>query len=381
MPLIGCETADDGGTGGTAGGGGSAGGGGGGGSMGQVFLCSEQGIRDAIAEGGGPHTFECDGPHEQVVTRDEIVIDNDVILDGEGNLRVEGNLDHRVFSVTEGVTATLRGFIVTRGSPHEEDSGGGGIWNRGTLLLAESTVSDNLAEDDCFLGGGDGAGILNNGTLTLERSTVSGNTSACGAGGIRNDAYATLEIQASTISGNTAPNSGGIGNDEDGTVHIRDSTISGNTGDTVAGIGNEGTFTIANSIVDDDCEGAITSNGYNIESPGNTCGFDEAKGDKFDVTEGELNLGQLANNGGPTKTHEPKTIPVVSVAIDQIPEADCEVTTDQRGVDRPQGAACDIGAVEWRHCESAEDCDDNYSCTDDICDPASGICENNDWCI
>ena len=27
-----------------------------------LFPCTEQGIRDAIAEGGGPHFFACDGP-------------------------------------------------------------------------------------------------------------------------------------------------------------------------------------------------------------------------------------------------------------------------------------------------------------------------------
>jgi hypothetical protein len=35
-----------------------------------------------------------------------------------------------------------------------------------------------------------------------------------------------------------------------------------------------------------------------------------------------------------------------SVAIDVIPEAMCEVDEDQRGVTRPQGSACDVGAFE-----------------------------------
>ena len=79
LGVMGCsETA---GTGGTAGDGGSGGSGGSGGMTGQEFACTEQGIRDAIAEGGGPHFFACDGP-TSVVTSAEIVIDNDVILDG-----------------------------------------------------------------------------------------------------------------------------------------------------------------------------------------------------------------------------------------------------------------------------------------------------------
>ena len=52
------------------------------------FPCDEEGILDAIAFGGGPHFFACNGP-TTVVTQAEIVIDNDVILDGEGNLTLE----------------------------------------------------------------------------------------------------------------------------------------------------------------------------------------------------------------------------------------------------------------------------------------------------
>ncbi len=53
-------------------------------------------------------------------------------------------------------------------------------------------------------------------------------------------------------------------------------------------------------------------------------------------------LGALASNGGPTKTH---ALLAGSPAIDAA--TDCGVTTDQRYVARPQGAACDIGAFEF----------------------------------
>ena len=55
-------------------------------------------------------------------------------------------------------------------------------------------------------------------------------------------------------------------------------------------------------------------------------------------------LAPLANNGGPTKTH---ALPAGSPAIDAIPPFDPGCTgTDQRGVARPRGAGCDIGAFE-----------------------------------
>ena len=111
----------------------------------------------------------------------------------------------------------------------------------------------------------------------------------------------------------------------------------------------DGSLTIRNSIVDGVCEtndtSVITSNGYNIESPGNTCGFDQT-GDQSGITEVQLNLGELADNGGSTMTHALLTKPTVSVAIDAIPADSCGVDSDQRGVGRPQGDACDVGAFE-----------------------------------
>ncbi|MGB5413308.1 MAG: choice-of-anchor Q domain-containing protein, partial [Polyangiales bacterium] len=60
-------------------------------------------------------------------------------------------------------------------------------------------------------------------------------------------------------------------------------------------------------------------------------------------------LGPLADNGGPTETH---ALEEGSPAINQIPAADCvdeegePLTTDQRGLARPQGDSCDVGAFE-----------------------------------
>ena len=59
-------------------------------------------------------------------------------------------------------------------------------------------------------------------------------------------------------------------------------------------------------------------------------------------------LGALGDNGGPTLTRLPSAS---SPAVDQIPIGtlglcDGALAVDQRGVPRPQGSACDIGAVE-----------------------------------
>ena len=55
-------------------------------------------------------------------------------------------------------------------------------------------------------------------------------------------------------------------------------------------------------------------------------------------------IGPLADNGGPTLTH---ALLAGSPAINAASAQDCP-PTDQRGVARPQGAACDIGSYE-RH--------------------------------
>jgi len=371
-----------------------------------VFPCNEQGILDAIMTGGGPHGFDCKGP-QSIVPSAEIVIDNDVILDGGHDLTVDGNDAHPVFSIPPGATVELRRFTVTGGYAGY----GGGVRNQGTAVLVNcavsgnraflygggvsngdtqhegdmtiigSTIADNSAEQLEGGGGGASGGIASWGTLVVKESTVSGNT-AINAGGIGSIGSATLIN--STVSGNVTEAGGsGIWNESQSTLVLMDSTVSGNIEKEPgtfggAGIVNRGsatlvnatvagnmainggsaianfdfemaTVTTANSLVEGDCWGTITSDGYNIESPGNTCGFDQAT-DQADVSEVELNLGPLADNGGPTMTHKPGDggFGTDSFAIDQIPEAECAIDTDQRGDPRPEtgGTKCDVGSVE-----------------------------------
>jgi hypothetical protein len=336
-----------------------------------------------------------------VVTQATIEIDNDVILDGEGNLTIDGNDDHCVLSVELYVRAELHGVTVTRGAAGSLGAGirnygrltvtnstvsengteygtGGGIWNSsvGTLTLIDCTVSGNRAG-----GSGDGGGLATanaGGVVTLTNTTISGNSAQTG-GGIQNGGgtlelinstvsgnraliygggihtYGPLTVRNSTVSGNTAGSDGGGVSNQGTLVTLTNSTISGNTATSGSAIRNHKNWSIASSVVavsgsvvDGDCvteEGATTvSNGYNIESPGNTCGFDQ-QGDQVNVP--DPMLGPLQNNGGPTMTH---ALGEGSVAIDQIPAVDCvdadgqPLTTDQRGF--PRDSMCDLGAFE-----------------------------------
>ena len=88
--------------------------------------------------------------------------------------------------------------------------------------------------------------------------------------------------------------------------------------------------------------GTVSDGGYNLDS-GTTCQLSAAT----DKTGVDPQLGPLQANGGPTQTMAPSA---TSPVADAIPAGTngCGTTikTDQRGVHRPQGPGCDIGAYE-----------------------------------
>ena len=210
----------------------------------------------------------------------------------------------------------------------------GGIGNGGTMTIVDSTVRFNSAS---VIGGG----ISNGGPMTIIGSTIS-NNSAGVAGGIVNGPQGTMTVTNSTISGNIAVNSGGALNI--GAMTLINSTVSGNSGEEGGGLNNAATLTMKSTIVANNNVGNCTGNGEfisegdNLEDA-NTCGFTAAS----DLPNVDPQLGPLADNGGPTETHAllPGS-PAIDAVIDGCPPPD----TDQRGVTRPQGVACDIGAFE-----------------------------------
>ena len=84
---------------------------------------------------------------------------------------------------------------------------------------------------------------------------------------------------------------------------------------------------------------------------GDTCGFYDPT-DQVNVPAqglGGLNLGPLQDNGGPTDTHAllPGSVAIDAIHVDDWVDSDgLPLLADQRGVARPQGSACDVGAVE-----------------------------------
>jgi len=198
-------------------------------------------------------------------------------------------------------------------------SAGGGIASdSGTVIVKGSTLKQNSADHPL----GSGGGILNGpgAVMTVVNTTLAGNIADYYGGGIYN--RGTLTMKNSTLSGNSASasNGGGLANYA-GTLHIANTIIANSPsgGDCI----NEGGATIPtnlNNLVEDgSCDGTM----------------------------GDPLLADLADNGGPTQT---MALLEGSPAIDAGDDATCAAApvsgVDQRGVTRPQGAHCDIGAYE-----------------------------------
>jgi len=96
---------------------------------------------------------------------------------------------------------------------------------------------------------------------------------------------------------------------------------------------------VADNIAGANCTFSINSLGYNLTDD-TSCGFTEPG----DLVVADAMLGPLQDNGGPTETHDllPGS-PAIDAGSMDCPPPD----TDQRGVARPQGMDCDIGAVEY----------------------------------
>ena len=251
-------------------------------------------------------------------------------------------------------TVLLTNSIV---SGNTSSNGGGGISsNGGSLAVTGSTISGNTSTGDF------GGGIASaDGTLMVIDSTISGNTAHLNAGGIAN-AGGALTLTNSTISGNTATGGAGGGINNFGaygpfnasTATLNNVTIANNSAPAGGGIANGGTLKLKNSLIAGnsagsapDCSGTLASQGYNLLGNSAGCGglTDGISGDLVGSAAHPVDpkLGPLQDNGGATFTH---ALLFDSLAIDAGSPAAC-ASTDQRGITRPQGTECDIGAYEF----------------------------------
>jgi hypothetical protein len=233
------------------------------------------------------------------------------------------------------------------------NSGGqvGGVFNHSIMTISDTTVSGNTP-----------SGIGNDGTLMVTGSTVTDNTASNG-GGIIDFLFGVLTITNTTIAGNTASSSGGgvYAGGVTTTVTLDYDTISGNAASVSGGgIFISGTTPallqstiLAGQTAGGNCSGLVSDGGYNLED-GTSCGFSAANS-SLSNTDPLLDPSGLQSNGGATKTI---ALEAGSSAIDAIPTGTngcgTTITTDQRGITRPQGSHCDIGAYEAAQATPAE---------------------------
>jgi hypothetical protein len=200
-----------------------------------------------------------------------------------------------------------------------------------SLSVTGSTFESNEAGGSVGVGSGSGAGVGGGveaggeGSARVLNDTFRESNANHGeGGGFASAVPATLLND--TLSGNAA--TGGTGGNLavlGATTTLKNTIIVGG-----AAISGSNCFVLA---------GSLTSAGHNLEDTApSQCGLGTG-GDKVGVNP---LLGELQGNGGPTET---QALLPGSPAIDAGDDIGCPAT-DERGVLRPAGAACDIGAFE-----------------------------------
>lgn len=286
-------------------------------------------LRQAIADAASGDTITFAVTGTITLTSGQLVIPEYKTLTITGpdspGLTISGNNTSRIIFVDYWATLTLSRLTLTNG---DSVCCGAAIRNCAILNLIEVTITDNAVHFNNCLGCG-GAGILNEpgATLAITNTTISGNH-ALGAnntgGGINN--YSALTLNNVTITNNYAATGGGIFSAPATTTNVQNTITANNAG----------------SVTGADCSGsgAFNSRGYNLI--GDTTGCTITGTMTGNITNVDAMLGPLANYGGLTKT---QALFLGSPAIDAGSDATCALT-DQRGVLRPLGSHCDIGAFE-----------------------------------
>jgi len=243
-------------------------------------------------------------------------INSDVVIN---NSRLTTNRRFAIFNRDSG-TITINNSTIDGNGRFGEN--GGAILNYGSFVdINNSTISNNLGHAGAVLRTRYG------GTTNIDNSTISGNSVGNVGGAIFMFGAADINIRNSSFVNNQSVNGGGaiVSN---GTVNIQNSILTNNIAG-VAGTNDcDGTgFGGSNNLIDDNASGACST----ISSAAVT---------NFDAT--------LQDNGGLTWTH---ALLIGSNAVDTgvggcLDHNNNPLTSDQRGVARPQNGTCDIGAYE-----------------------------------
>jgi hypothetical protein len=262
-----------------------------------------------------------------------------------GSLSVDSNLFQENYAnctnIGNGGAINNQGIYEGTGNVFTNNHGGthgGGFYN--SYIGSASIDSDTYFNNETWWGGG---GVANFGILNIRNTTIYSNTANYGGGIYGESMSNTLTITNVTLHGNVSANGASGIYLDNGETTIQFTTITGNEG----AIGLEvrtdfgASVIVKNSIIannpEGNCDGAVTSHGYNLSSD-LTCSIFQT-GDLRNV---DPYLKPLADYGGITQTQYPEYgSPTIDAGI-----CVSGISSDQRGVTRPKGNSCDIGAVE-----------------------------------
>ncbi len=179
-----------------------------------------------------------------------------------------------------------------------------------------------------------GAGNLVNATVSNNSANCAGLACIQKGGGMtyKAETYSTLHVSFTTI----AFNSGAVG--ESG---VRGEAAPGFGAVLIVRVKNSMVVSKTGSACDFDAGTTLAVFGTNLATDNTCTGFTQK-------TTGQLKLSQLKlNSPGTTKTHALLAgSQAINAALSCTDDVGSPVTTDQRGVNRPQGSACDVGAYE-----------------------------------
>ncbi len=260
-----------------------------------------------------------------------------------GAIGLEVGFPTTIISNTSFINNTAKGGDA-QGSGNGGQGSGGAIFAQRPISITGSTFVNNTAVRGAGVGPSSyypegGGAIFNDYALQVINSTFSNNAAIAPAGipssgGAIFSSYNGYNTPASniinsTFFNNTATIGNSIFNDNFSRALIVKNTIF------ATNLASENCYTRAAAI--------LTDGGNNLQWPGTSCGNT--------ISSQDPKLGPLQNNGGPTQTHLPAPN---SPAIDAGNNATCAASPvnnlDQRGVTRPVGTNCDIGAVEFEAC-------------------------------
>jgi len=307
------------------------------------------------------------------------VIYNTGTLIVENSTFYSGEADH------DGGAIYNRGTVMVTNSTFEDNEAGddgGAIYNAGILSVNTSTFTDNSADDDggailndysvtaeiadsrfenndAYYGGG---AIANYGSLTIAKSLFRANWAEDYGGAVYDDGQ-TIIVRSAFLNNEASPDDGGYGGAIYGSPLVMNSTFYGNRAEYDGAISGEPVVVFSTIVANQATGGSEEVGGIDggVVKNSIVAGNRPMNCDQWDIAAQGINLTDDESCPGFLQVDDvgvvdtlamdgslalEATSPALGAAVDCTDSQGNPVVTDQRGILRPQGEACDAGAYE-----------------------------------